>query len=79
MSVPRFWLRGLVRNAWENRSEARLPSIHDNGPPGHAHRLTGPVWRPLVEWSRRRHLHFRRRLEARTAPTMACAVVSAGV
>jgi radical SAM superfamily enzyme YgiQ (UPF0313 family) len=26
--------------------------------------LTGPVWRPLIEWSRRRHLRFRRRLEA---------------
>jgi radical SAM superfamily enzyme YgiQ (UPF0313 family) len=44
------------------------------------HRLTGPVWRPLVEWTRRRHLTFRLRLEARTedAP-MSGAVVSAGV
>jgi len=45
-------------------------------------RLTGPVWRPLVEWTRRRHLRFRRRLEARTVPgehAMAGAVVSAGV
>jgi radical SAM superfamily enzyme YgiQ (UPF0313 family) len=24
--------------------------------------VTGPVWRPLIEWSRRRHLRFRRRL-----------------
>ena len=46
------------------------------------HRLTGPVWRPLVEWTRRRHLRFRRRLETRTGPSghpMAGAVVSAGV
>ena len=26
------------------------------------HRLTGPVWRPLVEWTRRRHVRFRQRL-----------------
>ena len=26
------------------------------------HRLTATVWRPLVEWTRRRHLHFRKRL-----------------
>jgi len=46
------------------------------------HRLTGPAWRPLVEWTRRRHLGFRRRLEARTLPgdrPMAGVVVSAGV
>jgi radical SAM superfamily enzyme YgiQ (UPF0313 family) len=46
------------------------------------HRLAGPVWRPLVEWTRRRHLRFRRRLEARAsgaAPARAGAVVSAGV
>jgi len=46
------------------------------------HRLTGPAWRPLVEWTRRRHLRFRRRLESRTEPgrrPMAGAVVSAGV
>src|SRR5947208_8886854 len=46
------------------------------------HRLTGPVWRPLVEWTRWRHLRFRRRLEARTVPderAMAGAVVSAWV
>jgi radical SAM superfamily enzyme YgiQ (UPF0313 family) len=45
------------------------------------HRLTGPVWRPLVEWTRRRHLRFRRRLASRPAPTrsMATTVVSAGV
>ena len=28
------------------------------------HRLTGAVWRPLIEHSRRRHLKFRRHLEA---------------
>jgi radical SAM superfamily enzyme YgiQ (UPF0313 family) len=46
------------------------------------HRLTAVVWRPLVEWTRRRHLHFRRRLDARAdaAPlTRAEAVLSAGV
>ena len=46
------------------------------------HRLTGLVWHPLVEWTRRRHLRFRRRLESRTVPRdreMAGAVVSAGV
>ncbi len=46
------------------------------------HRLTGPVWRPLVEWTRRRHLRFRRRLESRPAAAdraMAGAIVSAGV
>jgi radical SAM superfamily enzyme YgiQ (UPF0313 family) len=46
------------------------------------HRLTGPVWRPLVEWTRRRHLRFRRRLERQTATDdrpMAGTVVSAGV
>lgn len=29
------------------------------------HRLTGPVWHPLVNWTRRRHLKFRRELAAR--------------
>jgi radical SAM superfamily enzyme YgiQ (UPF0313 family) len=45
------------------------------------HRLTGPVWRPLVEWTRRRHLRFRRQLESRPASArpLASAVVSAGV
>ncbi len=44
------------------------------------HRLTAAVWRSLVEWTRRRHLRFRRRLEARPerTPVAAC-VVSAGV
>jgi radical SAM superfamily enzyme YgiQ (UPF0313 family) len=45
------------------------------------HRLTGPVWRPLVECTRRRHLRFRRRLAAGPAHAHARAgsVVSAGV
>jgi radical SAM superfamily enzyme YgiQ (UPF0313 family) len=54
------------------------------------HRLTHEVWSPLVEWTRRRHLKFRERLEARAAPCAAgrrpraaapvpSAVVSAGV
>jgi radical SAM superfamily enzyme YgiQ (UPF0313 family) len=46
------------------------------------HRLTGPVWRPLVEATRRRHLRFRRRLEQTTLAgdrPMAGTVVSAGV
>src|SRR5690606_17103507 len=41
-------------------------------------RLTALVWRPLLELSRRRHLRFRRRLEAGTSGAGA-AVVSAGV
>lgn len=32
------------------------------------HRLTARLWRPLVEWSRRRHLRFREELRRRTAP-----------
>ena len=46
------------------------------------HRLTGTVWRPLVEWTRRRHVRFRRRLEdPSTLPSGARAgtVVMAGV
>jgi radical SAM superfamily enzyme YgiQ (UPF0313 family) len=45
------------------------------------HRLTGLVWRPLVELTRRRHLRFRCRLEEREAaePTLASSLVSAGV
>ncbi|HEY8666382.1 MAG TPA: radical SAM protein [Tepidisphaeraceae bacterium] len=30
------------------------------------HRLVSTAWRPLVEWTRRRHLHFRYQLEGRT-------------
>lgn len=44
------------------------------------HRLTGLVWQPLVEATRRRHLRFRRRLAAREGGHgRAAAVVSAGV
>lgn len=44
------------------------------------HRLTGPVWRPLVEWTRRRHVQFRRRLEAASESAgIAASVVAAGV
>ena len=31
------------------------------------HRMVHTVWHPLVEWTRRRHVRYRRRLEARTA------------
>jgi radical SAM superfamily enzyme YgiQ (UPF0313 family) len=44
------------------------------------HNLTARVWRPILEWSRRRHLRFRRRLAAREqGPIRAAALVSAGV
>jgi radical SAM superfamily enzyme YgiQ (UPF0313 family) len=53
------------------------------------HRVTAPVWRPLVEWTRRRHLKFRRCLATKLADVdrtselgmsrRALAVVSAGV
>jgi radical SAM superfamily enzyme YgiQ (UPF0313 family) len=45
------------------------------------HRLTAVVWRGLVEWTRRRHVAFRRRLEMETdsVPRLALSVVSAGV
>ncbi|MDB5174434.1 MAG: hpnP 2 [Phycisphaerales bacterium] len=52
------------------------------------HRLTASAWRPLVEWTRRRHVRFRAKLAARTAPRglhavtdplMPGTVVSAGV
>lgn len=45
------------------------------------HRLVGPVWRPLVELSRRRHLRCRRRLAERGPDPAhrADSVVSAGV
>jgi hypothetical protein len=32
------------------------------------HRLTHAVWRPLVEWNRRRHQAFRLRLAAQPVP-----------
>jgi radical SAM superfamily enzyme YgiQ (UPF0313 family) len=45
------------------------------------HRMTHRVWRPLVGFSRMRHLRFRQRLELRTLPDAkrASSVVSAGV
>ena len=44
------------------------------------HQLTGVVWRPLVEWTRRRHLRFRKRLAlAEPGVRPAVSVVSAGV
>jgi radical SAM superfamily enzyme YgiQ (UPF0313 family) len=45
------------------------------------HRLTALVWRPLVEWTRWRHVAFRRKLEqAAEQPMIRCeAVLSAGV
>jgi hypothetical protein len=46
------------------------------------HRLTALAWRPLVEWTRRRHLRFRVRLAARSGGvthSRAGTVVSAGV
>lgn len=43
--------------------------------------VTAWVWRPLVEWTRRRHLKFRKRLAGRTEASEMSpgAVVSAGV
>ena len=45
------------------------------------HQLTATVWRPLVEWTRRRHVKFRRRLASQTESSYATpgAVVTAGV
>ncbi len=44
------------------------------------HRWTETVWRGLVEWTRRRHVRFRRELEKEGRPGRAAgAVVSAGV
>ena len=53
------------------------------------HRLTHAVWSPIVEWTRLRHLSFRRRLAARpvaapsamrtASPTRSSSVVSPGV
>jgi hypothetical protein len=44
------------------------------------HDLVNPVWRPLVELTRLRHLAYRRQLEQREEmPQMAGQVVSAGV
>jgi len=46
------------------------------------HRLTGPIWRPLVEGTRQRHLKFRQRLARRLtteSPERGVSVLSAGV
>ena len=45
------------------------------------YRLTGRVWRPLIAWTRRRHVGFRKRLAARAPGTggRASTVISAGV
>lgn len=44
------------------------------------HRLTHLAWRPLVEWTRRRHVRFRRRFhEATEVLPFSPALVTAGV
>ena len=43
------------------------------------HRLTGAVWRPLIEHSRRRHLHFRGELERSKTAGTAGHCISPGV
>jgi radical SAM superfamily enzyme YgiQ (UPF0313 family) len=45
------------------------------------HRLTAHIWRPLVEFTRRRHLRFRRRLELNenVSAGRSSTVISAGV
>lgn len=45
------------------------------------YRLTGMAWRPLVEWTRRRHVRFRQRLAMRDQPAgrVAASLVAAGV
>ena len=43
------------------------------------HDLTAAVWRPLIEYTRRRHARFRRRLEARGEESPVGTLVSAGV
>jgi radical SAM superfamily enzyme YgiQ (UPF0313 family) len=44
-------------------------------------RLTATAWRPLVEWTRRRHVRFRRRLaeSTSTAPRRSATVISPSV
>lgn len=43
------------------------------------HRLTRSAWRPLVELTRRRHVHFRKRLARQPKPGRSSSIVSAGV
>ncbi|HZV02929.1 MAG TPA: radical SAM protein [Planctomycetota bacterium] len=43
------------------------------------HRLTAKVWRPLVEWTRRRHVRYRKRFEASDLEPAPGTLVSAGV
>jgi hypothetical protein len=43
------------------------------------HRLTGAIWHPLIEHSRRRHLRLRPRLEKLDSPVRASQCVSPGV
>jgi radical SAM superfamily enzyme YgiQ (UPF0313 family) len=43
------------------------------------HDLTATAWRPLVEWTRRRHVQYRRRLMDDGASPRSAAVVAAGV
>jgi radical SAM superfamily enzyme YgiQ (UPF0313 family) len=43
------------------------------------HELTGQVWRPLVELTRRRHLALRKRLGDSSSPLSSPAIVAAGV
>jgi radical SAM superfamily enzyme YgiQ (UPF0313 family) len=42
-------------------------------------RLTGVVWRPLVEWTRLRHLRFRKSLLERDTASRGATVLPAGV
>jgi radical SAM superfamily enzyme YgiQ (UPF0313 family) len=43
------------------------------------HRLTHTVWHPLIEWTRKRHVRFRRRLERELHAPMSGSVVPASV
>lgn len=67
----RAWLPYLAMSYLYKRSNWLWPTMI-------RHQLTGRVWRPLVEWSRRRHVKFRRRLLA-SGEVQAGAVLPAGV
>jgi radical SAM superfamily enzyme YgiQ (UPF0313 family) len=43
------------------------------------HNLTGPIWRPLIELTRRRHVRFRNRLQTNTDIRSTGNIVAAGV